>query len=57
MRLPSLPAAAKLSTPLACSASKAFCSVVLLRAPPSDMLITLAPAAPHLLAAEARVEE
>jgi hypothetical protein len=55
--LASLPAAAMLRMPLVCRLSKVFCSVMLLAPPPSDMLITLAPAAAHLLAAEDRVEE
>ena len=55
--LPPLPAAAIDSTLFAYSASKARCSVRLEVEPPSDMLMMLAPAAAHLLAAVASVDE
>ena len=55
--VPALPAAAIDSTPLASRVSKARCSVFTEREPPSDMLMTLAPAALHLLAAVVSVDE
>src|SRR6185369_7709188 len=55
--LQSLPAAAMDSTFFAASALKAFSSVLVGLPPPSDMLMMLAPAAPHLLTAVAKVDE